>query len=872
AIDKEIEDAVRESRFTHELVNQSLAAARLARELERSRAEIEGRYLRATELAERFGTAHQVLISVYQRAWTAFFWHEDFQLFDQLYSKVEEMARSSDNACHLELLNNLWNLAHTLGKLKVGSVGSDQLPTRTITLADALTRLSKMEDRPTTALHARSMLLVQQITVTLPNTPKSVFVDLREVISSCGGLVGYPLKPLFQIVEHLEPLIDDAAEFELLFEEMVATASKQAGEVEGAMVIMRRGAQWLEKEKFYDAIALFGRALGGLAKHETRQYLISGLNLLAHAYEKVGLLWAARGALLNSIALILNEYHSYSDSSRLRSGPISRLKWLEVQLGRFSQCLEWIQIDVAVMESIGSSGSDERDRIEEFQTLDLALAILMLRASPEQLSRLTRLPDVLEQMGLYFTKGALLLLLGQEDEIHKQLATEGQTVDEVYRNLLRQPMADDVSSVLIIDHDDHLALNSRIWGCSIQVTSPVESPFQELAESVLAAMEATLATAGRERVIGAVPLINIRIVRSSCEWFEFDLKQPTSASVELRCGSFDCSRLRQEDQFLIRDKICEFTASILVRFFHIGDFESLTQKFFQHERSFERGTNLTTSFVTLANALGRHSRTRLSDWIQGDVTEYVNQRHQPWMPSLTPPLSRSPEPDANQAEAEPETKSWEGFGDINQRRIQTLSLIDSSLWDSAVWKGTAFMWDEGHQQPPLLGILFEHVEPAATIFANWRLELGTVDKEERLRVIIVKGISRTNPFAYRVCVTSNIRTTSDKSDGGYFMVMSRCNTMEPKSDHNLRSFLVQYQQFRCYWIIYATLAPDGGSIQPVLSSSILKKSIVIRNAWEIGIHDEDCMAIQPDDDPFIPPEVADPPIQGLLKWMKSHVV
>ena len=870
AIDKEIEDAVREGRLTYELVDQSLTSAKISRELERPRPEVEGRYIRAADLAEKCGSAHQSLIAVYQRAWTAFFWYEDFALFDQLYSKVEEMAKTSDNACHLELLKNLWNLAFTLGRLKSGSVGSDKLPTRTITLADQLTKLSNEPDRPTAALHARSMLLMQQITATLPNTSSTAFAELREVLRSCSGLVGFPLKPLVQNIEQLESLIEDEAEFDLLFEEMVSVTSKQAGEVEGAMVIMRRGAQRLEKGNYYDAIALIGRALGDLAKHETRHYLILGLNLIAHAYEKVGFLWAARGAALNSVTLIINEYNSYADSSRLVSGPISRLKWLELQIGRFPQCIEWAQVDAAVMASFGVRMSDDEEKLEESQTLDLGLAILVLRTNPDQLLLLKKFPDVLERLGLDCTKGALLFLYGHDDDFHKQFATDDQNVSEFYEKLLSQPIAEDVSKAMGIDQSDKVVLHSRIWGCSIQVSCPAESPFQELAESILAAMEAILATAGRYRMMGMSSVIVISIVEAPCDSFEFDVNQSiTGASFEIRCGRFDAGSLSQSEQFQIRDKICELTVSILARFFYVKDFDLMAERLFQDECAFDRGVNLTTSFVTLANVLGRSPRTRLSDWLQGDEVEYVNLRSQPWRPSETvsSPATSGQRPEEPSASVRPDT--WEGFGEIDQRQIRTLSLIDIALWDSAKWKGTAFMWDEDHKQPPLLGILFENSKHAAKIFAQWRQELGSNDVDDRLRVIIVKGINRNNPFAYRVCLTSNIRSMPETASGSYFMIMNRCNTMEPENDHNLSSFIALFHRFRHYWLIYATLAPDGHSIDPVLSSSILKKQIVIREAWEIGINDEDCMAIQPDDEPFIPPNTVKPPILGLQNWLRQ---
>jgi hypothetical protein len=42
-----------------------------------------------------------------------------------------------------------------------------------------------------------------------------------------------------------------------------------------------------------------------------------------------------------------------------------------------------------------------------------------------------------------------------------------------------------------------------------------------------------------------------------------------------------------------------------------------------------------------------------------------------------------------------------------------------------------------------------------------------------------------------------------------------------------------------------------------LTLAVLKKQLVVRNAWEIPLDDFDSMAVLPEDDPFIPPDVKD---------------
>ena len=57
---------------------------------------------------------------------------------------------------------------------------------------------------------------------------------------------------------------------------------------------------------------------------------------------------------------------------------------------------------------------------------------------------------------------------------------------------------------------------------------------------------------------------------------------------------------------------------------------------------------------------------------------------------------------------------------------------------------------------PVLCLGFRNKDAAEKIFQGWRKQLGSNDKENRLRVTILKGIERANPAAYRVFVSTNI--------------------------------------------------------------------------------------------------------------------
>ncbi len=109
-LEKQINEFLASRSSDTQLVRCAIEAARLARELELPRTEIDGRYRRAMDLAEKYGSGRQQLEAIYQFAWATFWYHERFDSFVDLYLDVEKRAKDSDNIAEVKLLFNLWNL------------------------------------------------------------------------------------------------------------------------------------------------------------------------------------------------------------------------------------------------------------------------------------------------------------------------------------------------------------------------------------------------------------------------------------------------------------------------------------------------------------------------------------------------------------------------------------------------------------------------------------------------------------------------------------------------------------------------------------------------------------------------------------------
>lgn len=860
-LEASIQAAVKDGTLNPDLVNDCIEAARLSRELEQSRDEIDGRYERAKRLAKQCGTHAQKIISLYQHAWATYHWNEDFEAFGKMYDEFEELTKASNNAAHLELLNNLWSLAFTLAKLKIGAHGEELLGKRTITLAQSLERVSRIAEMPSSSLQAKAMMLIQNMMVTLPSVPTNVFSDLQDVVRKSGELIGFPFESLVTVIGLFDRTLGDLPEFEELHDVLVTTLASRSGQAEAATLNLKRAVSRLESGKAYDAISLVGRSLVGLSQHEHRETLISALNLIAHAYESVGLLWAARGAMLNSICIVIGEFETHADTSRIRSGLLGHMKWLELQLGRLPQCLEWAHFAAASTNAFGDNLTEE-ERAMEWMSFDTGLGLLCLRADLVQLNKLTAMPEVFSNFGLEIAHASLLFALGHEDDFHRQIAREGDGPDEVFSLLASQPIGESIPKTFVCDSEGCVVFFSQIWGCRISISTPVESPFIELAESILASGEAILATVGRHRVVAMTPTFVITIQPSECERFEFECD--TANSMIIKCGRFDSRRQKPEEGGEVQSRLTELIIHVFCRAFTGADILKTAEHLFRNEVAIDRGRAWMTSFVALANVLGDKPKTSLASLVDGSERIFPLQRTVQWKPKV----NRDEQVHPKGARSAGDKETTPSMEDAHQRDIEVDSLISLTDWDAAKWKGTAFSFDPSQGGLPILALIFEDGAAARRIFEHWHSELGRDDIEERIRIVVIKGVSRSNPHSYRVAVSANPKVNLTASNSKFFTLMVRMNTMKPTNQQNLTTFLSLFGHFEKYGLTWAGW--DGIGAEAHFESVIIKRDLLIRNAWEIGRQDQDCVTIQENDDPVIPVGVNDPPIADLLKEIRAR--
>jgi hypothetical protein len=357
-VEERIAQSAQDKSFGLTFVDDCLEAAEIARDLERPWTEVDGRFDRAERVANEYGSRHQQFIYAYSRAWTSYWWHEDYPAFLRHFATAEKLVEGSRNVYELELLTNLWNILHSLVVGGEVDATAADLERRTTSLESALERLVHEEDRPSTSLQARALGLMVRLVRARAGDTAAIFKELESVFRDSSGLVGFPLEALAESLTELGKYLGQHPGYEELFETILEVTTQQ-------------------------------------------------------------------GACFR------------------------RLKWLELRLGRIPQLFVRHHMDCAVRRVLASRGYRSPNEEGEEFSFDAILGILLLRTDPWQLRRLSRLPDVLDRLGLFNASIALRFALGDVASVEADLKTTGIEKEELTDYFCRwrdQPAGEELPS------------------------------------------------------------------------------------------------------------------------------------------------------------------------------------------------------------------------------------------------------------------------------------------------------------------------------------------------------------------------------------------------------------------------------------------
>jgi hypothetical protein len=870
-LDGQIEDPTRYLGAKFQLVEDIIRAALLARGLERSRHEVEGRFQHAYYIAQGLAIPQQLQRIAYNRAWTAHWWFQDYSAFNSYYQEVENIVVQSSDANDFEKLVTLWHLLVTAAAEGVLSQEAAQVDARKVRLLNALRMLSEDESRPNNALHAKtSIVFIKVFEAASAEDIESLdeaWKELANIVDQSDGMGQYPLELLSDMVREFGKFFDGCA-FDGFYEKIVATMRQRRSDGEAGQAYLDRGMQKLEHGKPYDAIRWLGRAEELFIKDEYQRELVMTLVTGSLAYERAGLLWAARNKLLVAVD---RSFHTFAITGQMPPSTlhiIQRLVWIELQLGRVPHVLQALVWGGVVARLTDISGTRKFKYDEEVQKQEAVLGILLLKIPFEISSSVERLPDAFERLGLTNARAALLYVLGNEKRIFKEKyfseSTTSVELDSLFLEWVEQPAAEDIPATPTLIEANKARLKSVILGTEFVIVTPSDATSLGLAESVLGALECFLATSDESNVVPHSERTTILLsISDSLETVPELLVESSSGGdaqiIRPRNMMLDTAEKMSRFSDWLRQTIVELTAHR----FMISDHEGWLRRLGEDERAFARAVVLGDILTVGRNIAGYDAKVRLTDWIEDNDKIYECQRDGPWHIFDTK-ISPSEETSQMSYGEGPAPKE---ISDTSQRKHterQVISPINVPLWDRAKWRGAGFATAEG--VIPIVAMLFADGQAGRQIFEGWRARWEKEDKLDELRVVIVLGLSARNPTHYAISIGPNLSHRTN-SQAKTFVTVSRINRMTPQTSENLDRFVRAFRLHGRYFLAPATMGP-----QPDIDmeSVIGKSHLHIRNAWEIGENDPDMMVLDEDDDPFIPPTVVDAPVLKALERAKAR--
>ena len=869
-LDQQVADLSRYHSARYQLVEDCLRSAILARSLERPRSEVESRFARADRLALDVNSNQQRLRIAYNRAWTAFWWYQDYTEFGQFYENVEQRAEKSVQASDGELLLNLWMLL--LPSMAVGRIETQdaKIEARSQRLDTMLQTMATDTTRPNNALQARTSLILMRTAQAYHSRRFDEVEDgwhqLTEVVEKSEGLGAYSLEHLFNLVRELGEYVDGPA-FDVLYDKLADAMRKRCSDGEAGVAYLNRARQKMGQEKPYEAIQWFGRAEELLIKEEYRGKLVAALIGVSCAFEQVGLLWAARNKALAAADRILASFVKEGKLIPQAMIALNRLVWIELRLGRIPHILDAITLASSVASNLNVSEEQQKAYAEELQMQELVLGIHLLNLPLTALSGVTRLPSALQRQGLDYARMALMFALGHEQVLREEgdiaVEEDAETVQTFFEQWQDQPATKGISSRPVLVDGKTSVLKSTILGSEIVVVTPNNETSFGVAESLLGALEAFLSTSDERGVFPYREQMTIVITESAqLEGIpQAKFSDNDSSRVEIvHPIDLDFTGVSDRQNYMewLKDSLVEITCRILM----IRDRGAWFEQVANRERGFSRAVTLGDALTLDRNVFGKESRMRLADWLEQNDESYPLLRNEPWRAMQA---SAPKEPPRFATEPPPEDLNDKEKLKHTDRRI--LSPIDIPLWERAKWRGTLFV--SNPDGPPILAIGFEDGEAGQAIFRVWKERWGDVDKDDDLRVAIITGLSERNPAEYAVVVGPNLRHVPE-DENKRLLFVSRIHRTTSSNLKNLENFIHFYNKMGYFFLVPAQINTDRNNPQmPSRELALLKRKLDVRQAWQIGANDPDIAVFDKDDEPIVPEGVTDPPVNNVLKRIRS---
>lgn len=833
-----------------QLVSDTFKAVKLSRELERPRYETEGRFKRAINVATKSGTHSQILRAKYEYAWTMLWWYDDIEQLNQTYEDIEEIVSKFDSAEDLSKLCNLLTVLEA--RVSQGWESSDHLDLvrRRKRLRSKLYKLSQDKSQPNNALYAETLLALSMLTNSEAEDQREildrVWGTFSDIIDRAEGLGEYPVKLVDDAVEEISSFVPESTTLDHLTEKLAEFMGQREKEGKAGKLFFQRGKLKLDTQLHTEAIWWLGKASICFLKEEYKEEQFETLSCLALAYHDAGLHWAARSVCLAALVIAGTISAERAETKMETILPISLLALLSLKLGRVPDlmlCVYWLH---GLAQALPLEDKIKSYLDKEFEERDMQIACFLSGIEAKFIPMLSNLPDILEALRLINSKTILMYRLGRAHELREyDPVQEGNELIELadLANLAAaQPVSHILPKVPWLNNGQSFYARTVIIGVVVEFMGNDTAEDILLCETCIGAIESFLATAFFNKIFPKTEklIVHVKIKEDLNEpELKFDsvlmvlnLNWPKKYSVS------DANATSIIKKYLL--ELCAYVADVIA---FVPDAENFIKHIVLKENLFERAVSFSFAHFSQNRTLGGYL-VSLSDL--SFLTRKSYPPLQP-LPEIVPTSPKIPNDDS----VEEDTKK-NNLHSLKHDEVVVSSIINTHLWDEAVWRGVVYAHSGVvDTRPPLLGLAFKNRKSALSIFKEWNDKFGRKDVNDRIKISIIRGICSDNVHHYRVIVTPSFESFNKLTElPKVFVGLS--HKMEPKSSRNLDGFLRQFKRHSRFYLVPAVILDGRDEPELVLDYSILSRNLHVKQAWEVDANDCDAVAVMKDDKIIIP--------------------
>jgi hypothetical protein len=680
--------------------------------------------------------------------------------------------------------------------------------------------------------------------------PDQYLSEMSGCISASRQYLDYPFDTFKKMIEGFGRIFPDNQEFDNLVDTLASISGQRYSELSAGETFFRRGVQKLLANSYKNSIIYFGKSVTKFAKEESQDIMYLALMGLSQAYSSLGLIWASNNCLVSALLISFKEWHEKGLITEKIYDCARQLTLNELLLGRVPSFLSWHELFYVTYKQLNLIHDDEKSlRIDCL--IDGLFSVRILNTNNEENRFFSFLPDILARQNLWLSQNSCLYKLGHIDSIlddfKKLMLNDEPDIDKCFKMMADQPFKRQMLHETDFVSDSKIIISSTILGCEFNIYFNQDKELLLDAETLLAFFESFLSTS-LENIYPHCNVISLVITRNiEIECINFRTRESSNDYiVEIGKSGFSMDSNNETWK-----RICSLVIDILVKnFFIVGDsLETYLGNLFENELLNERLSFILQHKKFLYGVLGASPKILADNWLDNtNIIKYPMKRK----------TSIIFEANENRDDYF-ENYDKISFSDLGHNKRSTYSVFDVPLWEEAEWSGFGFYVDSESMK---IMLSYENRVAGEKIFSNWVKTIGKEDVNELIRITIIKGIDRNHPFWYRVHICSNIDEIKPRSSK-VIISLSKCLTMTPSSSENLDRLISEFNICREYELCPSKINIDGG-IEPFFDKAILKRSLFIKNAWEIGEDDFDRVAIQKDDLPIIPSNIKIAPVLKLI--------